>query len=161
MLTTASASSSSAERIKSPSCLIRRLLRLAPSQGKKRSDDAERRNEQHQLDQDQNCPARADVVFCYFGIEADKERHVEHTRRERPAACQHGYALPADGLAASLIEACKQPGDAEVINNPQRRELPMAPIDHGFADSQPHGEEQGGVAAPLQWHGCPQVLNDL
>src|SRR5262245_11017753 len=141
MLTTASASSSSAERIKSPSCLIRRLLRLAPSQGKKRSDDAERRSEKHQPDQDQNRPARADVVFCNFWIEADEERHVKGARRERPAACQHGDGLPAGDLTASLVEARKQPDDADVINNPQRRELPMAPIDHGFADSQRHGEE--------------------
>src|SRR5262245_33932393 len=141
MLTTASASSSSAERIKSPSCLIRRLLRLAPSQGKKRSDDAERRNEPHQLDQDQNRPARADVIFCYSGIEAEEERQVKGARRERPAACQHGDVLPGGGLTASLVEARKQPDDADVINNPHRRGLPMTPIDHGFADSQPHGEE--------------------
>src|SRR5262245_9516454 len=141
MLTTASASSSSAERIKSPSCRIRRLLRLALSQGKKRSDDAERRNEQHQPDQDQNRPARADVTFCYSGIEADEERHVKRARRERPAACQHGDALPGGGLTASLVEARKQPDDADVINNPHRRELPITPIDHGFADSQTHSEK--------------------
>src|SRR5262245_38702340 len=135
MLTTASASSSSAERINSPSCVIRRLLRLALSQGKKRIDDAERRNEQHQLDQDQNRSAGADVSFCDSGIEADEERHVKRARRERPGARQQGYPLPADGPMASLIKTRQQPGDTDVIDDPHRRELPMAPIDHGFADS--------------------------
>src|SRR5262249_56440535 len=95
---------------------------------------------QNTPDKDKNLPARPDFTFASPGTGSEEERHENRARRERPAACQHGDALPADGLTASLVETRKQPDDADVINNPHRRELPMAPIDHGFADSQPHGE---------------------
>jgi hypothetical protein len=45
-------------------------LQFAFPHSQKGSRDAERGNEQHQPDQDQHRPARADVVFCDFGIEA-------------------------------------------------------------------------------------------
>jgi hypothetical protein len=46
-------------------------------------------------------------------------------------------------------EAAQQPGDYHVVDDPERRVLPVTPIDHGFADAQADRKDERKIARQL------------